>query len=99
VSRQLTTYQFIDLVRASIGLRPLYAAGGRVNHIGAHGGYLRLESLRRAADPSCARCGGSGYYDGDRLEMSCPCTGLAQRAHGQGRKPGTGDDAFLKLKR
>lgn len=67
---------FVDALRECLGLGPLYRAeerSGRSNYQG-------FEKLRRAADPQCRRCGGSGYYDGEENAMRCPCTGIAQRA-------------------
>jgi tRNA(Ile2) C34 agmatinyltransferase TiaS len=85
----LTNMQFVDVVRVCIGLRPLYAAGGRVNNDKQScGQYRSLEKLSRAADPTCARCGGSGYYDGENLEMRCPCTGLVPRQRAMRRHTG-----------
>ena len=41
----------------------------------------------------CERCGGSGYYDGERLDMRCPCTGMKQRDV-RPRRPRVGDPGF-----
>lgn len=75
-TQPLTNSQFVDFVRALVGLKPLYHAGERPESAAS---YVRLEALRRAASPDCDRCGGSGYYDGERLDMRCLCTGLPQR--------------------
>lgn len=78
-SRDLSAGEFVDLVRALVGLRPLHAATGGDWYPPDGYGYVRLEKLRRAADPDCDKCGGSGYYDGEMLGMRCKCTGLPQR--------------------
>lgn len=74
-TQPLTNSQFVDFVRALVGLKPLY----HTPRPESAASYVRLETLRRAADPDCDRCGGSGYFDGERLDMRCPCTGLPQR--------------------
>ena len=95
--RALSDQQLVDWVRLSLGLDALY--GPPASHYEACGSYLRLERLRRAADTSCARCGGAGYYDGERIEMRCQCTHLPQRALGAGLRPGMGAPGFVYRRR
>lgn len=76
--------QLIDCVRAYLGLKPLTSRkrpGTRSQLPSQEAGigrYLSAEARLRLADPQCARCGGSGTYDGWMLDMRCPCTGLPQ---------------------
>ncbi len=93
-TRGLTNQQFVDLVRALTGQRPLYAACVS-DHKKKHptGLYLSLEALCRLASPDCGRCGGSGYYDGEHLGMRCRCTGV-QRNVSSPLQPRVGDARF-----
>lgn len=94
----LSNSQLVDLVRVGMGLDPLYAATGS-GSIEPCGSYANLERLRRLARPDCARCSGSGYYNGEYLDMYCPCTGLDPRGRAPGLKPGTGNNAFAYRRR
>lgn len=94
----LSNHQFVDLVRVGMGLDPLYA-NTVVGSVDACGSYLNLERVRRLANPDCDRCGGSGYFDGEYLEMYCGCTGLRPRGRVSGKSPGTGDDSFVYKRR
>ncbi len=82
---ELSDHRLIDTIRVIIGLDPLHLRTRALDE--GCGSYLRFEALRRAADPECETCGGSGYYDGERLEARCVCTGLPQRARGFGVTP------------
>jgi len=81
---ELDDHRLVDTVRALIGLDPLHL---RQRRDPVCGSYVRLESLKRLARPGCVTCGGSGYYDGERLDQRCACTGRAQRALSPNRAP------------
>lgn len=87
----LTDQQFVDMVRVLLGKRPLFAAWNDERSVS--GGYERLQRLRDAATPDCARCGGSGYFDGWLLDETCPCTRLKTRNRG-GRPSGKAGAVF-----
>lgn len=92
-TRCLTDQQVVDLVRALMGQRPLYAASPADHKKRPTGLYVSLEALCRLATAGCERCGGSGYYDGERLDMRCPCTGMKQRDV-RPLRPRVGDPSF-----
>jgi len=92
---ELGDKQLVDTIRVIIGLDPLHF---RESRDAACGSYLRLEALRRAADPDCATCGGSGYFDGVRIEARCACTGLPQRDLSSQRAPAEPNRAFARPK-
>lgn len=87
----LTDHQFVDMVRAILGMRPLFAAWNEPRS--AYGGYERLQRLMVAADPDCKRCGGSGYYNAWANDETCPCTGLITPRRG-GKRSSAGQ-AFV----
>lgn len=84
----------VNWVRIALGKDPLYVTGFGIAATREDSGhYLSLESLRQHADPQCACCGGSGYYDGWTLDERCACTGLPPKG-----KRGSGRHA-VKLRR
>lgn len=75
----------VEAIRKWLGLQPLYATPTREPYADSCGQYVGLEALKRAADPDCKRCGGSGYYDGEALSSFCPCTGRVKAKRGEGK--------------
>jgi hypothetical protein len=84
MSSPMNNYQFINLVRHYIGLKPLSAHGrngaGHIKQGGKHlppgaGSYIRLQKLQNRANPDCKLCGGAGYNMGgsEDYELKCKC--------------------------
>jgi len=105
VTGHLSNQGFVDALRVALGKDALRKDALRVSRLrrGAGkeqiGSYRSLEWLRRRADPQCGRCGGSGYYDAEYLDMRCKCTGLPQHAPPQPRRTHVSDPSFAYRKR
>ena len=87
--------RLIATIRVLIGLQPLHFQPAREPSCGS---YVRLEALRRAANPDCATCGGAGYYDSWQLDARCACTGRPQRVLSAERAPKEPNRAFARPK-
>lgn len=71
--------RLVDVVRAIIGLDPLYMNKRRTTNATNSRNYTRLEALSRRAKPDCPRCEGAGYTTTDVYlgEIKCPCVSVA----------------------
>lgn len=65
----------VDIVRAILGMDPLYMNKRAVPMATNAASYNRLESRRRRARPDCLKCEGAGYTSIDTYsgEVRCVC--------------------------
>lgn len=69
--------RMVDALRNMLGMKNLYGANPPTREDSLQ--YLRLERLRKTADPGCVKCGGAGYWVGGSVDFEIKCTCLKEK--------------------